>query len=105
MSGARVRVALPHHLRGLAGVEDGALVELELPDGAVTIRGVMDALEARHPTLRGTIRDHDTGARRAYMRYFAGREDVSLDPPDAALPDGVARGRDVFRVLGAIAGG
>jgi len=84
---------------------ESTVVELSLPEGPVTIEGVLDALEERYPPLRGTIRDHDTGARRAYMRYFAGREDVSHEPPDAPLPNGVAEGREVFRVLGAIAGG
>jgi len=99
---ARVRVALPYHLRSLAGVDGDTTVQVETP---VTIRGILDALESRHPALRGTIRDHEGGARRAYMRYFAGREDVSQHPPGAPLPEGVTSGADVFRVLGAIAGG
>lgn len=97
-----VRVALSHHLRSLAGLDGDTTVDLRAP---ATIRAVLDALESRHPALRGTIRDHDSGSRRAYMRYFAGREDVSHEPPDALLPEAVASGEDVFRVLGAIAGG
>jgi sulfur-carrier protein len=97
-----VRVELPVHLRTLAGI-DG---EVALPvDGAPTIRGVLDLLEDRYPMLRGTIRDHGTGRRRAYIRYFADGEDLSFEPPDAPLPDAVRSGADAFRVLGAIAGG
>lgn len=105
MTGERaIRVALPTHLRTLAGV--GREVEVAIaPDRPATARALFDALEARHPRLRGTIRDHDSGERRAYLRFFAGTDDVSHEPPDAPLPDGVARGRDVFRVVGAIAGG
>jgi sulfur-carrier protein len=97
-----LRVNLPAHLRTLARVDGEVRVEVE---GEPTIRRVLDALEARHPTLRGTIRDHGTGERRAFMRYFAGVEDLSHEPPDARLPDDVVEGRESFRVLGAIAGG
>ncbi len=104
MSPARrsIRVLLPHHLRTLAGVGAEVVVEVEEP---VTIGAVLDALEARHPPLRGTIRDPATGARRAFIRYFAVGTDLSMESPDAALPDAVTEGREVFRILGAIAGG
>lgn len=97
-----IRVTLPHHLRNLAGV--GAEVTVEV-DGPVTQRAVLDALEARYPVLRGTIRDHTTQARRPFLRYFACQEDLSHEPPDAPLPDAVASGAEPFRVIGAIAGG
>jgi hypothetical protein len=97
-----IRVALPFHLRNLARV-DGE-VELEV-DGEVTQRAVLDALEARYPVLRGTIRDHGTLQRRAYVRYFACGQDLSLEPPDAPLPEAVASGTETFIVLGALAGG
>jgi hypothetical protein len=97
-----IRVALPFHLRNLAGT--GPEVEVEV-EGPVTQRTVLDALEARYPVLRGTIRDHVTQERRAYLRYFACMQDLSHDSPDAPLPDAVARGEEPFRVLGAIAGG
>lgn len=97
-----IRVILPAHLRTMAGV--GAEVALEV-EGAVTQRSVLDALEARYPMLRGTIRDHVTQQRRPYLRFFACQEDLSHEPPDAPLPPEVARGEEPFRVLGAIAGG
>ncbi len=98
-----VRVVLPAHLRTLAGVGSGdVLLALE---GPATIRAVLDALEARHPTLRGTIRDHVTQKRRAFIRFFACEEDLSHDPPDAPLPDAVASGTEPLYVVGAIAGG
>lgn len=99
---SEVRVALPSHLRTLAGT--GAEVRVSVA-GAPTIAGVLDALEREHPALRGTIRDRDGGARRPYMRYLACGEDLSHAPPDAALPDAVARGAEPLRVVGAIAGG
>lgn len=102
--GAVIVVALPTHLRTLAGVEREVDVAVPGP-GAPTQRRLFDVLEAAHPRLRGTIRDHDTGARRAYMRYFAGTADLSHDDPDAPLPQAVASGEEVFRVVGAIAGG
>lgn len=98
----RVRVELPGHLRTLAGAP--ALVTIDLA-GPATLTALFDALEARYPKLRGTIRDQDTGARRAYMRYFAERRDLSHEPLDATLPERVAGGQEVFRVVGAIAGG
>jgi molybdopterin synthase sulfur carrier subunit len=97
-----IRVALPQHLRTLAHV--GAEVELEVP-APVTQRSVLDALEARYPMLRGTIRDHGTQQRRAFLRFFACGEDLSHEPPDAPLPEAVASGREPFLVIGAIAGG
>ena len=97
-----IRVMLPQHLRTLAKVGDE--VELAL-DGPVTQRTVLDALEARYPVLRGTIRDHDTLKRRAFLRFFACEQDVSHEPPDAPLPDAVVRGDEPFMIVGAIAGG
>ena len=97
-----IRVVLPAHLRTLARV-DGE-VELQV-DGPVTQRSVLDALEARYPMLRGTIRDHVTQQRRPFLRFFACEEDLSHEPPDAPLPDAVARGVEPFLVVGAIAGG
>jgi sulfur-carrier protein len=97
-----VRVALPAHLRTLAGLAGEATVTVpEQP----TIADVLDALEDAHPVLRGTIREHRTRRRRAFMRYFACERDLSHDPPDSALPEPVAAGREEFRVVGAIAGG
>ena len=97
-----IRVVLPAHLRTLARVEDEVVLEVATP---VTIRAVLDALEAKFPTLRGAIRDHGTLRRRAFVRYFACQQDISHEPPDAALPEEVARGDEPFIVLGAIAGG
>lgn len=97
-----VRVALPHHLRSLAGTGPETTVEVSR---APTIGEVLDALEAQHPVLRGTIRDQTTGQRRAFMRYFACEEDLSHEPADMPLPGPVVTGSEVFRVLGAIAGG
>jgi hypothetical protein len=97
-----IRVVLPPHLRTLARVDGD--VELEI-EGPVTQRTVLDALEARYPVLRGTIRDHVTRERRAFLRFFACEEDLSHEPPDAPLPDAVARGDEPFFVIGAIAGG
>jgi sulfur-carrier protein len=97
-----IRVVLPFHLRKLAHV-DGE-VELDVK-GPVTQRSVLDALEARYPVLRGTIRDHVTQKRRAFVRFFACEQDLSHDPPDTPLPDPVASGTESFVVLGAMAGG
>jgi hypothetical protein len=97
-----IRVALPAHLRTLADV-DGE-VELDV-EGLATQRLVLDALEARYPMLRGTIRDHSTQKRRAFLRFFACGEDLSHEPPDAPLPDAVATGEEPFMVVGAMAGG
>ena len=97
-----IRVVLPYHLRTLARV--GAEVTLNV-SGPVTQRSVLDALEARYPMLRGTIRDHDTGQRRPMLRFFACEEDLSLESPDTPLPAAVASGAEPFFVIGAIAGG
>jgi molybdopterin synthase sulfur carrier subunit len=97
-----VRVVLPAHLRTLAGVGGEITLDVDAPP---TQRGVVDALEARFPSLLGTVRDRATGARRPYVRFFACQEDLSHEPPDAPLPDEVAAGREPFIVLGAIAGG
>lgn len=97
-----MRVALPAHLRTLARVDGEVELEVGTP---LTQRAVLDALEARYPMLRGTIRDQATGKRRAYMRYFACGEDLSHEAPDAPLPEAVARGSEPFMVVGAIAGG
>jgi len=97
-----IRVLLPAPLRTLARV-DGE-VELYV-EGRVTQRSVLDALEARYPVLRGTIRDHVTHERRAFVRFFACEQDLSHEPPDAPLPDAVASGTEPFLVVGAIAGG
>ena len=97
-----IRVALPYHLRNLARVEG----ELELDvRGPVTVRSVLDTLEARHPVLRGTIRDHGTLKRRTFIRFFACKEDLSLDPPDTLLPEAVVNGTEPFLIVGAMAGG
>ena len=97
-----IRVVLPHHLRTLARVSDE--VQLEL-NGSATVRSVLDALETCYPMLRGTIRDHVTQQRRAFIRFFACQEDLSHEPPDAPLPDAVVSGAEPFLVIGAIAGG
>ncbi len=97
-----IRVILPHHLRTLAHV--GSEVQLEI-SGPVTQRSVLDTLEAHYPMLRGTIRDHVTLERRAFLRFFACEEDLSHESPDAPLPDAVASGKEPFIVIGAIAGG
>jgi molybdopterin synthase sulfur carrier subunit len=97
-----IRVVLPAHLRTLARV-DGEVI-LDVP-GPVTRRSILDALEARYPMLRGTIRDHVTQERRAFLRFFACEEDLSHTSPDAPLPEAVASGAEPFLIIGAIAGG
>ena len=97
-----IRVVLPPHLRTLAKVRGE--IELDVP-GQPTPRAILDALAARYPVLRGTIRDHVTLERRAFIRFFACSQDLSHDPPDTPLPDPVAKGAEPFIVLGAIAGG
>lgn len=97
-----IRVELPQHLRTLAHV--GREVQLEV-EGPVTQRSVLDALEARYPMLRGTIRDQVTQQRRAFLRFFACQEDFSHEPPDSPLPDAVASGKEPLLIVGAIAGG
>lgn len=97
-----IRVVLPQHLRTLAGV--GREVSVEV-GGEVTQRAVLDAVEARYPMLRGTIRDHVTRDRRAFIRFFACEQDLTHESPDAPLPPAVASGKEPFLVVGAIAGG
>ena len=97
-----IRVVLPYHLRTLAKVNDELQLEV---NGQVTQRSVLDALEARYPMLRGTIRDQVTGQRRPFLRFFACEEDLSHESPDAPLPEAVAMGAEPLLVLGAIAGG
>lgn len=97
-----IRVELPQHLRTLAKV--GREVQLEV-GSEVTLRAVLDALEARYPMLRGTIRDHETQQRRPFLRFFACEEDLSHDPPDKPLPAAVASGKEPLLIIGAIAGG
>ena len=97
-----IRVILPQHLRTLAHV--GSEVTIDV-NGAITQRSVLDALEARYPMLRGTIRDHTTQQRRPFLRFFACEEDLSHESPDASLPNAVASGAEPFLIIGAIAGG
>ena len=97
-----IRVVLPYHLRTLAKVDDEVQLEVH---GQVTLGSILDALEARYPMLRGTIRDHVTGQRRPFLRFFACGEDLSHEAPDAPLPDAVATGAEPLLVIGAIAGG
>ena len=95
-------VRLPAHLRTLARVEGEVSLDIH---GQVTQRSVLDALEVRYPMLRGTIRDHVTGKRRPFIRFFACEEDLSHEPADAPLPEAVATGSEPFYIIGAIAGG
>ena len=97
-----IRVVLPAHLRTLARVDGEVKLDIE---GRVTQRSVLDALEARYPMLRGTMRDHVTQKRRPFVRFFACGQDLSHEPPDAPLPDAVALGAEPFLVVGAMAGG
>lgn len=97
-----IRVALPFHLRTLARV--GPEVEIEV-DHPVTLRSVLDALEARYPVLKGTIRDHGTERRRPFLRFFACEQDLSHEPPETPLPEAVAAGKEPFLIVGAMAGG
>ncbi len=97
-----IRVELPYHLRTLAKVSGEVQLEVQ---GAVTLRSVLDALEARYPMLQGTIRDHVTQQRRPFLRFFACEEDLSHESPDAPLPEAVASGKEPLLVIGAIAGG
>src|SRR3954463_4574843 len=97
-----IRVELPYHLRLLAQVSREVQLEIE---GAATQRAVLDALEARYPMLRGTIRDHVSGERRPFLRFFACQRDLSHESPDAPLPPAVASGQEPYLVIGAIAGG
>ncbi len=97
-----IRVVLPFHLQQLANT--GREVELQV-DGPVTQRSILDALEARYPVLRGTVRDQTTQERRAFIRFFACGEDLSLESADAALPESIASGKERFMIVGAMAGG
>lgn len=97
-----IRVELPAHLRTLAGVKGEVRLEVA---GPVTLRAVLDALEAVYPMLEGTIRDHMTKQRRAFLRFFACEEDLSHESPDALLPEAVAAGKEPLLVIGAVAGG
>ncbi|HUK31324.1 MAG TPA: MoaD/ThiS family protein [Candidatus Acidoferrum sp.] len=97
-----IRVTLPPHLRKLAHVEGEVLLNVQ---GPVTQRSVLDALEESYPMLRGTIRDHVTKKRRAFVRFFACAEDLSHESPDSPLPDAVVNGNEPYMIVGAIAGG
>lgn len=97
-----IRVELPYHLRQLAHVEREFRIDVA---GPVTQRSLLDALEAQYPMLRGTIRDHTTQERRAFIRFFACGEDLSLEAPDVPLPEAIASGKELFRIVGAMAGG
>jgi molybdopterin synthase sulfur carrier subunit len=97
-----IRVVLPYHLRNLARVSGEVQVDAGSP---ATLRSVLDALEAAHPNLRGTIRDHATQQRRPFVRFFACQEDLSHEPPDTPLPEAVAAGEEPFLIIGAMAGG
>jgi molybdopterin synthase sulfur carrier subunit len=97
-----IRVVLPAHLKNLARVNGEVRLDVAEP---VTQHEVLDALEDRYPMLRGTIRDHHTGQRRAFIRFYACEEDLSNDPPDAVLPDRVVKGEEPFLIVGAMAGG
>jgi len=97
-----IRVVLPFHLRNLARVDGEAQLQVAEP---VTLGAVLDALESHYPVLRGTIRDHDTLKRRPFVRFFACKEDLSLEPPETPLPDAVVSGDEPFLIIGAMAGG
>jgi molybdopterin converting factor small subunit len=97
-----IRVVLPYHLRTLARVDDEVLLEVA---GRATVPAVLDALEARFPQLRGTIRDHGTRQRRPFIRFFAIKEDLSLEPPETLLPEAVVSGEEPLLIVGAMAGG
>ncbi|MEO5804506.1 MAG: MoaD/ThiS family protein [Verrucomicrobiota bacterium] len=97
-----IRVVLPFHLRNLARVDGEVQLEVAAP---VTVGSVLDTLETRYPVLRGTLRDHDTLKRRPFIRFFACKEDVSLEPPETPLPEDVVNGKEPFLIVGAMAGG
>lgn len=97
-----IRIVLPFHLRNLARVDGEVELEVASP---ITVRAVLDALEAKYPVLRGTIRDHGTLKRRPFIRFFACKEDLSLEPPETLLPEAVVNGSEPFLVVGAMAGG
>jgi len=97
-----IRVVLPYHLRNLARVEGEVELEVASP---ITVRAVLDTLEAKYPMLRGTVRDHGTLKRRPFIRFFACKEDLSLEPTETALPGAVVNGTEPFLIVGAMAGG
>ena len=97
-----IRIVLPYHLRTLARLDGEVQLEVASP---ATVRSVLDALEARYPVLRGTIRDHGTLKRRPFVRFFACKEDLSLEPPETQLPEAVVSGVEPFLIVGAMAGG
>ncbi len=97
-----IRVVLPYHLRTLARVGNEVQVEVK---GPVTVRALLESLEAQYPVLRGTIREHETLQRRNFIRFFACKEDISLEPPETRLPDEIAKGAEPFMIVGAMAGG
>jgi molybdopterin synthase sulfur carrier subunit len=97
-----IRVVLPFHLRTLARVDGEVQLEVQRP---VTLRSIIDALEAHYPVLRGTIRDHTTLKRRPFVRFFACKEDLSLEPPETPVPEAIANGAEPFLIVGAMAGG
>jgi hypothetical protein len=97
-----IRIILPYHLRNLAKIDSEVSLSI---DGPVTQRTVVDAIEARYPMLRGTIRDYQTGLRRPLIRFFACEQDISYDPPDTPLPEAIATGKEPLFIIGAIAGG
>ncbi len=96
-----IRVILPFHLRTIIGKDD----EVEFPATLSSISAILDELEARHPTLRGTLRDHTTGKRRPFIHFFACKEDLTHEPEDARLPDDVLSGKEPLMIVGAMAGG
>jgi molybdopterin synthase sulfur carrier subunit len=97
-----LRIIIPYHLKSLARISGEVELDVAAP---ITLRSALDALESRYPMLRGTIRDHTTGKRRDFIRFFACEQDLSNDPPDTPLPDAVASGKEPLLVVGAIAGG
>jgi hypothetical protein len=97
-----MRVVLPYHLRNLARIEGEVELEVSKP---MTVASVLDALETRYPMLRGTVRDHDTLKRRPFIRFFACKEDLSLEPPETPLPEAIVKGEEPFLIIGAMAGG
>ena len=97
-----IRVVLPFHLRTLARVDGEVQLEVQSP---VTVRSVIDALETKYPVLRGTVRDHVTLKRRPFVRFFACKEDLSLEPPNTPLPEPIVSGTEPFLIIGAMAGG
>lgn len=99
-----IRVVLPYHLRNLAGCREKEII-LQVADGIVTQRKILDALEARFPQLGGTVRDYGTGARRPLVRFFGCGRDLSLESPDAPVPDTIARGEESYLIVGSVAGG